>query len=137
MTTKDVQPRKAFRQGELVFIPLDKDDCARLFQGQKDAFTAGWNPLDTNVIREGEATGHKHEILLSLAKAALLFTPPVSMLARLPGMDRIGTEDRLLVSDAPVEIVHPEHQTLKLPKGIHLIVVQRQYDEIMAQRVRD
>ena len=132
-----VSTRKAFRQGELVFVPLSKDDCTRLFQGQKDAFIAGWNPLDTNVIREGEATGHKHEVVSKLAAVAALFAPPAPMLAHLSGMDRIGNEDRLLVTDEPVEIVHPEHKTLHLPKGVHLIVVQRQYDETMILTVRD
>ena len=132
-----VSMRKAFRQGELVFVPLSKDDCAHLFRDQKDAFTAGWNPLDTNVIREGAATGHKHEVVSKLAAVAALFAPPAPMLARLAGMDWIGNEDRLLVANEPVEIVHPEHKTLHLPKGVHLIVVQRQYDETMVRTVRD
>ncbi len=137
MATEDAVLRKAFRQGELVFIPLNKEDCATLFYGHTDPLTAGWDRLDTTVIREGEVTGHKHEILSKLATAAALFIPPIPLLARLSGMDRIGNEDRLLVADAPVEIVHPEHNTLKLPQGIHLIVVQRQYDEAAAQLVRD
>jgi hypothetical protein len=52
-------------------------------------------------------------------------------------MDRLTSEDRLLVAEASVEIIHPEHKPLSLPRGIHLIVVQREYDETRPQRVLD
>jgi hypothetical protein len=137
MAKRDMQLRKAFRQGELLFIPLSKADYARLFGDRKDLSGLGWQKLDSNVIREGEATGHKHEVLAKLAAAAMLFAPPESLMAALPGMDRITGEDRLLVADSPVEIAHPEHKPLPLPKGIHLIIVQREYDETRVQRVLD
>jgi len=137
MAKRDVPTRKAFRQGELLFVPLDEADCQRLFRGRQDAASLGWQPLDTNVIREGEATGHKHEVVTRVAARALLFAPPEVLLLGLPGMDDLGAEDRLLISDGPVEIVHPEHQPLALPQGMHLIVVQREYDETHSARVRD
>ncbi len=137
MAKKDVPTRRAFRQGELLFIPLSKDDCRRLFSGRTEAAESGWQQLDTNVIREGEATGHKHEVLSRLAAAAVLFAPPESLMAGLPGMDRIADQDRLLVADGPVEIVRPEHKPLTLPKGIHLVVIQREYDESQTHRVLD
>jgi hypothetical protein len=52
-------------------------------------------------------------------------------------MDRITGEDRLLVAEGPVEVVHPEHKPLALAKGIHLIIVQREYDETRSHRVQD
>jgi len=36
MAKRDVSGRKAFRQGELLFVPLSKDDYARLFGDHKD-----------------------------------------------------------------------------------------------------
>ena len=137
MAKTDILTRRAFRQGELLFIPLTKEDCARLFGDHKDVAGLGWQRLDTNVIREGEATGHKHEILAKLATMTTLFAPPESLLRGLAGMDRITREDRLLVAEDPVEIVHPEHKPLTLPKGIHLIIVQREYDEARPQQVLD
>ena len=137
MAQSNIPMRKAFRQGELLFVPLSKDDYARLFGDKKDMASLGWQKLDTNVIREGEATGHKHEVLAKLAATAVLFAPPESLLASLPGMDRITGQDRLLVADGPVEIVHPEHKPLALPKGMHLVIVQREYDETSSRRVRD
>lgn len=137
MVKKDIPTRKAFRQGELLFVPLSKEDHARLFGDRKDVASLGWQKLDTNVIREGEATGHKHEVLTKLAATAVLFAPPESFMGGLPRMDRITAEDRLLVADGPVEVVHPEHKPLMLPKGIHLIIVQREYDETRSHRVQD
>ena len=137
MAKRDVPTRKAFRQGELLFMPLSKEDYSRLLDGRKDAADSGWQRLETNVLREGEATGHKHEVLSRLAATAVLFAPPESLMPGLPGMDRITDEDRLLVADGPVEIVHPEHKPLTLPKGIHLVIVQREYDESRSPRVLD
>jgi hypothetical protein len=137
MVKRIVRTRKAFRQGELLFVPLNQEDHARLFGAQKDVTVLGWQKLDTRVIREGEATGHKHEVLPKLAAAATLFAPPESLLRGLSGMDRITSEDRLLVADGPVEIVHPEHKPLTLPKGMHLVIVQREYDEARPQQVLD
>ena len=137
MTKQSTSARRAFRQGELLFVPLGKADSARLFGDEKDVTALGWQRLDTQVIREGEATGHKHEILTKLAATAVLFAPPESSMRSLPGMDRLTSEDRLLVADGPVEIVHPEHKPLTLPKGMHLVIVQREYDEARPQQVLD
>jgi hypothetical protein len=137
MAKRITRTRKAFRQGELLFVPLSKEDYARLFGDEKDVTVMGWRKLDTQVIREGEATGHKHEIMTKLAVAATLFAPPESLLRGLAGMDRITSEDRLLVADGPIEIVHPEHKPLTLPKGMHLVIVQREYDEARPQQVLD
>jgi hypothetical protein len=137
MAKRIFRTRKAFRQGELLFVPLSKEDYARLFGDEKDVTVMGWQKLETHVIREGEATGHKHEIVTKLAVAATLFAPPGSLLRGLAGMDRITSEDRLLVADGPIEIVHPEHKPLTLPKGMHLVIVQREYDEARPQQVLD
>ena len=137
MAKRDVSGRKAFRQGELLFVPLGRDDYSRLFGDHKDLANSGWRQLDTKVLREGEATGHKHEVVTRLAATATLFTPPELFTGALAGMDRITGEDRLLVADGPVEIVHPEHKPLALAKGIHLVIVQREYDETKVYRVMD
>jgi len=137
MAKREIPTRKAFRQGELLFVPLSKEDYARLFGDRKDVAGLGWQKLDTHVIREGEATGHKHEVLTKLAATAVLFAPPESFMGGLPGMDRITGDDRLLVADGPVEVVHPEHKPLALSKGIHLVIIQREYDETRSHRVQD
>ena len=137
MATQDVKVRKAYRQGDLVFIPLDAQDMANIGPDPKGTSSPRWNKLKTNVLREGEATGHKHEVLTQNAGMAAILAPSALLLRGLPHMDLIGSEDRMLVADEPVEIVHPEHKTIRLPIGVFLVVVQREYDEVKARRIMD
>jgi len=135
MSTQDVKTRKAYRQGELLFVPLDTAEMETL--NPKNASYPRWKKLQTNVLREGEATGHKHEVLTQNPNMATLLAPAASLLEGLANMDFVGNEDRMLVADEPVEVVHPEHKTLRLPIGVFLVVVQREYDEVKARRIMD
>ncbi|MCJ7655964.1 MAG: hypothetical protein MUO97_11850 [Dehalococcoidia bacterium] len=137
MSKQDVKVRKAFRQGELLFVPLSQEDMASIGPDPKDASHPRWNKLQTNILREGEATGHKHEVMTQTPGAATLLAPVSTLMRGLPNMTLIGNEDRLLVAEEPVEVVHPEHKPLSLPKGNFLVVVQREYDEVKARRVMD
>jgi len=137
MSTQDVRIKKAYRQGELVFVPLDAKDMANIGPDAGGRAFPRWNRLRTNVLREGEATGHKHEVLTQNTGTAAILAPAESLLQGPAHMDFVGNEDRLLVADAPVEVVHPEHKTLRLPPGVFLVVVQREYDEVKARRIID
>jgi hypothetical protein len=68
---------------------------------------------------------------------AVILAPERQLMPGLPNMDLIGNEDRMLVAEEPVEVVHPEHRPLSLPKGNFLVVIQREYDEIKARRIMD
>lgn len=129
--------RKAYRQGELLFVPLNKNDLKILKIDSKGQMDSSWNKLSTNVIREGEATGHKHEVIEKTHGTATMLAPARELLPGLPNMDMIGTEDRLLTVKQPVEVVHPEHRPLNLSAGIYLIIIQREYDEVEARRILD
>ena len=137
MSTQDVKMRKAYRQGELVFVPLDVQDMASIGLDAKGTSSSRWNRLKTNILREGEATGHKHEVLTRNSGVATILAPAAPLLRGLAHMDLVGSEDRMLVADGPVEVVHPEHKTLRLPIGVFLVVVQREYDEVKARRIMD
>ncbi len=137
MATENTKTRKVFRQGELLFLPLGKEDLRILGIEPKDTSYPSWNKLDTNVLREGEATGHKHEVISQNPGGLALMEPDRQFLRGLPGMDLVGSEDRLIAATEPIEVVHPEHNTLRLPKGSFLVVVQREYDEVRARRIRD
>ncbi len=41
MAKRDTPIRKALRQGELLFVPLSKEDYARLFGDEKDVTVMG------------------------------------------------------------------------------------------------
>lgn len=137
MATTIAKIRKAYRQGELLFIPLGQEDMATLTPDSKGQSYPHWKKMDTNVLREGEATGHKHEVMTQTPGAATLLAPASTLLRGLPDMGLIGNEDRLLVAEEAVEVVHPEHKPLRLLKGVFLVVVQREYDEVKARRVID
>ncbi len=138
MSAENDKTRKAYRQGELLFVPLNAEEMEMLNPSNESY--PRWNKLQTNVIREGEATGHKHEVMTETPGTATLLAPVSSLLRGLrglPNMDSIGNEDRLLVAEEPVEVVHPEHKPLRLLKGIFLVLVQREYDEVKARRIID
>lgn len=44
---------------------------------------------------------------------------------------------RTLVVRAPVEIVHKEHGTVVLPKGIYDVVIQREMGKVKERQVKD
>lgn len=129
--------RKAFRQGELLFVPLTEADLKTLNFDPDGKGSYLWNKLPTNVIREGEATGHKHEVIEKEPQTATLYTPARTFMRGLEDMDSIGAEDRMLAVKEPVEIVHPEHGRLNLRVGFFLIVIQREYDEAKVHRIMD
>lgn len=63
----------------------------------------------TDILLEGEATGHMHRV----DKNAKIFT--------------INDRKYLLVENSTF-ITHEEHKTIKLPKGIYEVTRQREYD---------
>lgn len=134
MATENIKTRKAYRQGELLFIELTQQELSSI---GPDTEHPQWNKLQTNVIREGEATGHKHEVITQRPGTATLMSPAFSLLRGLADMAVIDNHDRMLVAQEPVDVVHPEHKPLRLPIGIYLVIVQREYDEVKARRIMD
>ena len=67
-------------------------------------------PISTNIIAEGEKTGHNHE---------------------LNGPHRIYEMlDKNLYFEAKqdIELKHPEHNTIRIPNGNYVIVPEREHD---------
>jgi hypothetical protein len=137
MSEQNVTVRKAYRQGELLFVPLSQNDLAVINYKPTNQSSSNWRKLKTMVLREGEATGHKHEIVAENSDAVAVLEPTGQFVGGLEDMDSVGHEDRMIVADEPVQVVHPEHKPLNLPKGHYLVLVQREYDETRARRVMD
>jgi len=129
--------RRAYRQGELLFIPLNQEDMERLNPNSQGKFPSLWKKLDSSILREGEATGHKHQIIAKQAGMVSLLASAGRFISGLPGMAPIESEDRLLIVEEPIEVIHPEHRPLKLGKANFLVIVQREYDEVKARRIMD
>jgi hypothetical protein len=137
MAKKDSKSIKAWRQGELLFVRLNEQDMGLLGLDHKHSSQPQWQKLRTRVLREGELTGHRHEVLARTRATASILAPGDPFTGGLPDMDMIGHEDRLLLANEPVEVAHPEHRALRLPKGVYLVIVQREYDETRTRRVLD
>lgn len=118
---------KAYRQGELIFIPKEIKDVEDL----KKELAKG---KSTTVIAEGEATGHKHE-LADPATAVLVSTSPGMWIeSSNPMYDNI---QKILHTEMGTVIKHPEHADLRLPGGTYYIRTEREYDEETTHRVMD
>ncbi len=84
-----------YRQGELL---IEKADGIK---GKK---------LSHRIIAEGEATGHKHEVITGEAE-----------------LYEDGGTLYLKVLSNEAELIHPDHNTVVLPKGDYKITTQREY----------
>jgi len=72
------------------------------------------------ILAYGEVTGHAHAIN---AKLAQLFLAPAGQ--------------HYLLADEPVDLVHEEHETIRIPQGTYEILHQREYDPENARFVQD
>jgi hypothetical protein len=97
----DVMAQKMYRQGDLLFIRIEKlPRKNRLMR------------IKSNVILRGEATGHSHR----LVGGSLYAT------------QRVGqTADLYIEVDKAAEVVHEEHAPLKLEPGYWRVLRQREY----------
>lgn len=107
----------AVRQGEILIFRIPEKKANRLKEGLK---------LIEPVIREGEKSGHKHE----LEGQASLFGESENQEAKDKGMVlEVGAEG--------AELKHPEHETVKLPKGQYDVKIQKEYDEKKEKKAKD
>jgi len=114
------------RQGELLFIPVtDMPEWAKKKMLLR--------PNLGNVIREGEVTGHKHEIVgggVLVEKGTLDYVFENGESYHLP------EGQMFLTTDNEVVVKHPEHKDLKL-KGNFIVRIQREYDEVRDRYIMD
>jgi len=85
---------KRYRHGELEITPITK------VKGKR---------LSHNILAEGEATGHKHELL--------------------GDVELYKDNDTLYFSckEEGVTLTHPDHETITFPKGDYVVETQREY----------
>lgn len=104
---------KIYRQGDVLFVKVSKIQKKGLIK------------LNHGIIAEGEATGHKHELL---GNTAVLFSEIGSYF----GTDEIPINEipMRLEAFAETRIIHNEHGALLLPKGKYIVVKQREYSDI-------
>lgn len=83
----------------------------------------GLEKLNTNVVQEGEATGHAHRLH---GEGFQLFHNP-------------KTKEKFLRLVEPTSLKHEEHKEIKLPPGDYRIGIVREYDHFSeeARQVAD
>ena len=88
---------KLFRQGDLLIRKVPSIPKTAI-------------PTSTNIIAEGEKTGHNHELKGSHQVFEML--------------------DKQLYFEAKQDVIlkHPDHNTLDIPKGRYIVEHQRRYD---------
>ena len=85
----------------------------------------GSKSLKTDVVAEGEATGHTHRLV---GNAQILEFKTEN-----------GTVEKFVDAKQESELVHEEHNTIQIPKGVYKVVQEREFDVIdeMAREVYD
>lgn len=94
------------RQGDILLVSMSSEP-------------AGLTPLESRVIAEGEATGHKHQ----LEEGTLYLDEKGNMFVR--------------VEKEQTRVVHDEHKPITLDKGFYQVVRQREYTGRDIRPVRD
>ena len=129
-----------FRQGDVVFLPLTTTEATRVRAEYK-------YPTNT-VLKEGEATGHKHQ---ATGDGVAVLSPMVNRQEASPWslrdtrqvIESAGLSPELLgtslylTAEGAIKVVHEEHGTLTLKRGGYLVFSQREYDEVQNRQVLD
>jgi hypothetical protein len=84
-----------------------------------DAVPGNAVKLDHRIIAEGESSGHAHQVI---EETAVLYQNGI---------------ERFLEALSDSSIVHEEHRTIILPRGIYRVIPQRVYTTSSVMRVRD
>lgn len=92
--------KKLYRHGDLLIRQIDK-----LPQGLVKS-------TDKNVLAFGEVTGHSHR--LTIPECVVLQEPK--------------TMKKFINLNQETELIHEEHDTIQIPKGLFEVVNEREFD---------
>jgi hypothetical protein len=104
-----------YRQGDVLLIPIESIPVKLEQMGRFDGRV---------VLAYGEATGHAHAVA---DEQATLFRQP----------DGEAAVFMRVLGDAPVALVHAEHDTIMIPPGWYRVVRQREYSPEAIRNVED
>ena len=74
---------------------------------------------DGNVLAFGEVTGHSHKLI---SEQCLVLQEPKTL-------------KKFIKTEQEVELIHQEHDTIQIPKGMFEIINEREFD-VFAQEIR-
>lgn len=104
------------RQGDVLLVPISADDVQLMGYENKNKRHRKLRGL---ILAEGEATGHHHRVLQRGRTTARIRTATVRSTSQ--------TARVLTVPEGGAELVHDEHDTIKLEAGMFLVQGQREF----------
>jgi hypothetical protein len=96
---EEQQPPQFYRHGDLLIRRIE-------FLPQ------GLTKLNTNILAEGEATGHQHRLT---SKTAQVFGDGAK-------------QQKYLSLEEPTQLVHEEHKPITIDEGTYLVIQEREFD---------
>lgn len=106
--------RVQYRQGDVLLVPVDEVP-ANLARVERENGRV--------ILAHGEVTGHAHAIVDE--RAELLGTPDAE--GGIVSVDEAAELYLLVHGDEPVDLVHDEHETIKVEPGAYRRIRQREY----------
>lgn len=93
-----------YRQGDILFVKVDE-------------IPKGAKPKKTDIIVEGEATGHAHRIVNG------------QILESVERLSYRETQVNMwIIANKAAKVIHEEHGTILLEIGMYMVIRQREYD---------
>ena len=80
---------------------------------QVSALPKGVKKIKTNVLAEGEITGHRHTVVVDRPDTMTMYE---------------AANGKFLELCAPAVVTHQEHKTLTIPAGIFEVTIEREFD---------
>jgi hypothetical protein len=124
---------KMYRHGDILLIKVSKiPDFVKPYNFLREK--------EDKVILVGETTGHAHRLKgnAKILEIAQNIADDVFKRIAVNGVDTRETGIiGYAVVDGDTELVHEEHRTITLPKGIYEIRRQKEFDESQVRFVRD
>lgn len=106
---------KMYRQGDVLLIKTDKIPHGSSISKKK-----------SNIVVEGEATGHAHRLI-----NGLIYEKPKSM------FDDSNEPTMWIHAQKNTRLVHEEHGPIEIEVGFYIVIRQREYDGEESRLVRD
>jgi replicative DNA helicase len=106
---------KQFRQGDVYLVEIDERDARDISQAKKRT---------SNVLLEGEATGHAHKF--DQGEAEILDIPQPRWNRREDGVPQIANTFVRVKKEARLN--HDEHGAIIIPVGFYRMTRQREFD---------
>jgi hypothetical protein len=106
---------EANRQGEMLFF--------KIVPGTLKTYYGKSMKVPSGVVRVGEKEGHEHKITGKEVQVTMFPEATTTLAGEADNQPSVGIVD---VKKDGAEVVHPEHGKIKLKKGKHVVMTQKE-----------